>query len=280
MHCSFFHEYDYNAHFWIIGKNMNKITINSIINNFIMEGIMSAIIEKSYSYLYKKIVTAVNPLKKKVIKTECIVHRFINNQAIEILRNDKHEELYAVFSKYIDDINEGVVWADQDFKSSNHFYNPNTKKGLYGNSNARIECITYYQRAIREYFNGDIKQSMFYLGAACHLIQDLTIPQHANVELLHNHRQYENWVIKMHNKQEKFKVKKGGIYLKSIEGYILFNTKAALEVHRKYSVIKNERIRFYRTTSIVLVIAQKTTAGLLCNFFYDINRIKAIRFVK
>ncbi len=38
---------------------------------------------------------------------------------------------------YINDINAGVVWADQDLKSSNHFYNPYTNKGLYGNSNAK-----------------------------------------------------------------------------------------------------------------------------------------------
>jgi len=243
------------------------------------KAIMSAV-ERSYSFLYKKVVKAVNPLKKKVIKTECIVHKFINNQAIEILKNDRHDEIYGELSKYIDNINEGAVWADQDFKSSNHFFNPNTKKGLYGNSNAKIECIAYYKRAIKEYLQGDVKTAMFYLGAACHLIQDLTIPQHANVELLHSHRAYENWVIKMHNKQQKFKVQKGGIYLNSIEGYIYLNTKYALETHRKYSCIKNEHMRFHKTTSVVLVMAQKTTAGLMYNFFYDMQRLKAIKAYK
>lgn len=240
---------------------------------------MSAI-ERSYGFLYKKIVKAVNPLKKKVIKTECIVHKFINNQAIEILKNDGHDEIYEHLSKYIDDLNDGVVWADQDFKSSSHFFNPNTKRGLYGSSNAKIECINYYKKAIKEYFSGEMKKSMFYLGAACHLIQDLTIPQHANVELLHNHRAYENWVIKMHNKQQRFRVKKGGIYLNSIEGYILLNTKNALETHRKYSSINNVHFRFHKITEEVLVMAQKTSAGLMYNFFYDVQRLKAINLVK
>ncbi len=234
-------------------------------------------VERSYSYLYKKVVRAVNPLKKRVIRTECIVHKFINKQAIEILRNDGHDEVYSQLSGYIDDINEGAVWADQDFKSSNHFYNPNTKKGLYGNSNAKDECIIYYKRALKEYFRGDFETSMFYLGAACHLIQDLTIPQHANVELLHNHRAYENWVIRMHNKQQQFKVEKGGIYLNSIEGYINLNTKKALDTHKKFTSIKNEHMRFYKTTSVVLVMAQKTTAGLMYNFFYDIRRLTALK---
>lgn len=234
-------------------------------------------IERSYSYLYKKVVKAVNPLKKKVIKTECIVHKFINDQAVEILRNDGHNAVYNIVSKYIEDINEGAVWADQDFKSSNHFYNPKIQRGLYGNSNARTECITYYRRAIKEYFKGDIKNAMFYLGAACHLIQDLTIPQHANIELLNSHRSYENWVIKMYNKHRRFKVERGGIYLDSLEYYINLNTHKAIETYKMYSCLKNEAMKFYKITSISLVMAQKTTAGLMNNFFYDIQRLKAIK---
>lgn len=237
-------------------------------------------IERSYSFLYRNIVKAVNPLKKKIVKTECIVHKFINNQAIEILKNDGHDEISNKLSKYIDDINEGAVWADQDFKSSNHFFNPNLNKGMYGSSNAKIECISYYKRALKEYFRGDLNTSMFYLGAACHLVQDLTIPQHANVELLHNHRAYENWVIKMHNKQQKFRVEKGGIYLKSIEAYIYLNSRKALETYKKYFSIKNEHMRFHKITSIVLIMAQKTTSGLMYNFFYDIQRLKAIESYK
>lgn len=240
---------------------------------------MSAI-EKSYSYLYKRVVKAVNPLKKKVIKTECIVHKFINNQAVEILQNDNHKSVYNIVSKYIGDINEGAVWADQDFKSSNHFYNPNLQRGLYGNSNAKIECITYYRKAIKEYFKGNIKLAMFYLGAACHLIQDLTIPQHANIELLNSHRAYENWVIKMYNSHHKFKVERDGIYLDSLVYYINLNTHKAIETYQEYGHIKNEHMQFYKITSVTLIMAQKTTAGLMNNFFYDIQRLKAINILK
>lgn len=234
-------------------------------------------IEKSYSYIYKRVVRAVNPLKKKIVKTECTVHKFINNQAIEILKNDGYDEVSKHLGKYMDSINEGAVWADQDFKSSNHFYNPSKNKGLYGSSNAKAECINYYKRALNEYLNGNIETSMFYLGAACHLVQDLTIPQHANVELLHSHRSYENWVIKMHNKQHQFKVEKNGIYLNSMEGYIYLNTYKALETHKKYSKIKGEHMRFHKITSVVLVMAQKTTAGFMYNFFYDLRRMSALK---
>lgn len=237
-------------------------------------------IEKAYSFIYRNITSAVNPLKKKIMKTECVVHKFINTQSIVILKNDGHKGAYDFLFKYIDNINEGAVWADQDFKSSSHFYNPKTKRGLYGSSNAKKECIAYYKRALAEYFRGDVENAMFYLGAACHLIQDVTIPQHANVELLNNHRSYENWVIKMYRKHKIFTVNKSGIYLNSIVDYIDLNSKSALITYDMYSNIRNENTRFYKITANVLIMAQKTTAGLMYNFFYHIQKIKAINLKK
>jgi len=237
-------------------------------------------LEGAYSLVYKNILRAINPIKKRVVKTECIVHIAINNQSLHILKNDGYFDVYNLMSEYIEDINEGAVWADQDLKSSNHFYSPKTKRGLYGNSNAKNECESYYNRALNEFVLGDIKEAMFYLGAACHLVQDVTIPQHANVELLHNHRSFENWIIRMYRRFYKFKVFRGGIYLNYIGQYIELNSREAIKTHEKYSHIENEHIRFYKITSVILVMAQKTTAGVMVKFYYDIQRLKAIMTVK
>lgn len=237
-------------------------------------------LEGTYSFIYKNILKAVNPLKKRVIKTECIVHKAINNQSLIILKNDGYNDVYKLMSEYIDDINNGVVWADQDLKSSNHFYSPITKSGLYGNNNAKNECESYYNRALNEFVLGNIKEAMFYLGAACHLVQDVTIPQHANVKLLNNHRSFETWIIKMHKKFYRFKVFRGGIYLNSIPQYIELNSREAIKTYEKYSYIDNEHIRFYKITSVILVMAQRTTAGVMVKFYYDMQRLKAIMMVK
>ncbi len=237
-------------------------------------------LEGTYSFIYKNILKAVNPLKKRVIKTECIVHKAINNQSLIILKNDGYNDVYKLMSEYIDDINNGVVWADQDLKSSNHFYSPITKRGLYGNNNAKNECESYYNRALNEFVLGNIKEAMFYLGAACHLVQDVTIPQHANVKLLNNHRSFETWIIKMHKKFYRFKVFRGGIYLNSIPQYIELNSREAIKTYEKYSYIDNEHIRFYKITSVILVMAQRTTAGVMVKFYYDMQRLKAIMMVK
>jgi phospholipase C len=233
-------------------------------------------LEKSYSYVFKNVLRAVNPIKKRIMQTECRVHKFINNQSLIVLKNDGYMEVYKLMNSYINDINNGVVWADQDLKSSNHFYNPHKNKGLYGNSDAQKECIAHYTKALNEYFHGNIKNAMFYLGAACHLIQDLTIPQHANVNLLKDHRSYENWVIRTHIHHDEFKLEKGGIYLNSLKDYINFNSKEAINVYRKHCHVKNRNLRFHAITSVILTMAQATTAGLMFKFYNDIQEIDPI----
>lgn len=237
-------------------------------------------IEKFVSYLYKNVLKVVNPVKKRIIKTECNVHQFINKQSIIILKNDGYLNASNFIASYINEINSGVIWADQDLKSSSHFYNPETKNGLYGNSDAKKECITYYTKAINEYSNGNIKNAMFYFGAACHLIQDLTVPQHANVKLLNNHRSYENWVIKVYRYHNEFKIYSGGIYLNSLKYYIDFNSKKAIDTYKKYLKVKNQHMRFYKITSIVLTMAQRTTAGFMYKFFYDLQKLSPIIMAK
>lgn len=229
------------------------------------------ILEKLYSYILKKILKTINPVKNRIMKAECIVHKFINAQSLIILKNDGHIKAYSLMKTYLCDINAGVVWADQDLKSNNHFYNPDRMKGLYGSSNAKKECISYYNRALNEYLQGNIKCSMFYLGAACHLIQDLTVPQHANVKLLNNHKSYENWVIKTHRHYDEFKIENGGLYFKSLIHYIEYNSKKAINIYTNYSNVEDKLIRYYKITSKVLTMAQATTAGLMYKFYRDIK---------
>lgn len=248
---------------------------------------MMSVVEKSYSAVLRSILWAINPIKKRVIKTECEVHKFINEQSISILKNDGYSRAYNLMSAYIKDINAGAVWIDQDFKSSNHFYNPDKDKGLFGRSNAHREFEIYYNKALCSYHYKKIKKAMFYLGAACHLIQDVTVPQHANVKLMSSHRRYEQWVIRVYKNHDNFRAKRGGVYLNSAFDYIRHNSMKAIETYRSFSDEKDKIKRFYGITSIILVLAQKTTAGLMLNFYKDtartrlnIKRKKGIRLYK
>lgn len=235
---------------------------------------MADIIERTYGRAFKAVLKTINPLKKLVIKAECRVHKFINIQSLVILKNDGYKDAWALFSKHIESLNSGVVWADQDLKSSNHFYNPDKRKGLYGSGNAFKECISYYTAALTNWHTGDVRKAMFFLGAASHIIQDLTVPQHVNVNLLKHHRKYEKWVIRTYESTDSFKCSSGGIYLNTIGAFIEENALVAINAYNKNKNIPNLEDRFYNVTDIILCQAQRSTAGFLKMFYDDVCTLK------
>jgi len=234
------------------------------------------IVERAYGKTFKTILWAVNPLKKVFKKTLCEVHIFINEQALEILRNDGYKEAYEFYSSYKGSLNEGTVWVDQDFRSREHFYNPYTKKGLYGCKSSMQRFRKYYGCALVHWDCGDRDKAMFYLGAAVHLIQDSTIPQHGSVKLLKSHRKYEQWIHKVHDDFIHYSVKEGGLYFDSPYEYIEKNAREAIASYSKYSLIKNPSDRFFRIANRTFPLAQKTTAGCLMNFYNTINNAETI----
>lgn len=226
--------------------------------------------ETTYGHILSTVLGIANPVKKRIIKTECEVHRIINVQALKILKNDGYAEEYVFFSSYISDIGQGAVWADQDFKSSNHFYNPYKKKGLYGRKSAMDLGVEYYNKSIKLWHEGKFNKALFYLGAALHIVQDMTIPQHVNIRLLDNHRQYETFVKRTFNHVRDFQVERGAYLLDSIEEYIRFNARIALKVHKRFKRITDDERRFHMVTKCALPLAKKTTAGAMVMFYNDI----------
>lgn len=233
---------------------------------------MAGKIEKAYGKAFKYALFMINPFKKKVIKTECEIHKFINFQALEILKNDKFIDAHCFFSDYIADLNKGVVWADQDLKSANHFYSPTRNKGLFGNSNAMSLAVEYYWKAKEYWFGGDINSSMFYLGAAVHLVQDMTVPHHANIRLLDKHRQYENYIKRTYLNTPVFAVDRGGYYMYGIEELVKCNARNAIRIYSRLRDIESYTKRYYTITKFTLPLAQKTTAGCLFDFYREVSK--------
>lgn len=226
--------------------------------------------ESTYDKILEQFFTMANPIKKSIIKTKCLVHKSINQDSIIILKNDLYWKEFYFFSQYIDDINEGAVWADQDFKSSNHFYNPFTKKGLFGRSSAMDLGMAYYHQALESWKIGGYNEAMFYFGAYLHIVQDMTIPQHVNIRLLDNHRQYETYIKKSYEYVDEFKVENGAHLLNKAEDYIRFNTRVILRAYNKFKAIKSEKERFYRIALCGLPLAKRTTAGAMVLFYRDL----------
>ena len=71
-------------------------------------------IEKTYGNALRGVMQTVNPIKKKIIKTHCTIHKFINMQAIAILGNEGYIEEHEFFKEHIKPLNEGVSWAKSD----------------------------------------------------------------------------------------------------------------------------------------------------------------------
>lgn len=229
-----------------------------------------SLLESTYGGFLRISFAMLNPLKRSVIKTQCQVHKFINLVALQILKNDGYIKEYSLFDEYINSINEGAVWADQDFKSSAHFYNPYTNKGLYGRLNAKTLSHKYYSKAIALWKVNEKEKAMFYFGAALHILQDMVIPQHANVRLLDNHRQYETFVKRTYKYIKEFEVKSGTYILDSLEEYIRLNARTAIKLYKRFKVIEEDEQRFYRITHCVLPLAERTTAGCMVTFYNQI----------
>lgn len=228
-------------------------------------------IEKAYSIALTKTFKVVNPIKKTIIKTDCKTHINIQNQAFEILKVHGYQKEHDFFRKHIINIDRGLVWADQDFKSYCHFYNPTQKKGMYGHEdNALTLCQKYYDKAIKYFFDKNYEKSMFYFGASCHLVQDMTIPHHAKGKLFDNHRSFEIYIKKNYNKIIKYKSTEKPILLKNVESFIDHNSLYAIKVDDLYDDIIDLKTRFYFMSIKTVTMAQRTTAGFMIMFYENI----------
>ncbi len=226
--------------------------------------------EETYGKFLRFSFSLLNPFKKAIIKTQCEVHKHLNHQAINILDNDGYKSEASFYRNYIESINKGAVWADQDFKSSQHFYNPRTNKGMYGRKNASDLGLGYYEKAINLWEIGDYNKALFNFGAALHILQDMTIPQHANVKLLDDHRQYETFVKRTYKYIHEFRTKQGGVYFDEYSNFIKFNAKTAMKIYKRFKTIEEDEKRFYHITKCILPLAARTTAGCMLMFYNQV----------
>ncbi|MCY6959029.1 zinc dependent phospholipase C family protein [Clostridium brassicae] len=228
-------------------------------------------IENTFGKTMRGVMFAVNPIKKIIVNTHCMAHKYINNKSIELVKKEGYIKEYDFFTRYKYDFNEGVTWADQDFKSSNHFYHFSSGRGLYGFSNALEECEKYYKKANNYLEAGDIKKSVFYFGAACHLIQDATVPQHANKKLLKEHRKFELWIISRIAMGYHFEAKNSIKRYKEIAEYIKGNALMANQIYLKNINIKNVDDRYSKVAQAIIQEAQITTAGIMLDFYEKVE---------
>lgn len=210
----------------------------------------------------KLMLTVALPFQAVINPTpERNTHRFCNSQAIGILKKDGFRKEALLYQSFLDSLNQGAVWCDKGFKYISHYYNPHEDIGLWHGPDAPTECRTYFNRAVDMWRRGYREKSIFYLGAATHIMQDLCVPHHASGLVFSGHQTFEGWARKHY---EDFAVQSGGIYniFKDAEGWVKGNALiSSAYLPEVYETVKVSSIE--RTVEILLKRAQRTTAGFL-----------------
>lgn len=193
-------------------------------------------------------------------------HTFINCQAIKILDNDGYTSRALLLNNNLSIINKGVMWADKCWKCFAHYFDPYEKSGLKPWPDAASECRYLFKKSVNSWKEGKFNKSLFLLGAAAHLVQDLCVPHHARKIALNGHRFYESWVKEHFNE---FSVSKDGLYNidKDPGGWVLYNSGIAWH-YLPYVTIVNSESAYRKATNILLPLAQRTSAGFF-NHFID-----------
>ncbi|HWR43488.1 zinc dependent phospholipase C family protein [Sporomusa sp.] len=210
----------------------------------------------------KLLLAAVSPLQG-LFDCPSITHEFLNKQAVAILYNDGLEHCACFLQNFLAELNAGVYWADKGWKNVSHYYEPLTGKGLWQFATALDDFSVYFKAALTSARQCDWAKSVFFLGAAAHLMQDLCVPHHARAKLFSGHKEYEGWV-KINYLA--FAVENQGLYADSKDPYGLLLSNALAAADYLEWVTEENHTRFHTVTTHLLPRAQRTTAGLFERF--------------
>ncbi|ABO51245.1 phospholipase C zinc-binding protein [Desulforamulus reducens MI-1] len=196
-------------------------------------------------------------------------HDFCNQQAIEIIRRDGLHREGQLLQSYLELLNKGSRWSDQGFKNISHYYHYQRGTGLWHGPDAPTECQYFFEKAVKYWRAGYQEKSIFYLGAASHILQDLCVPHHACGVVLKGHKFFEDWA---RGHYHEFSVKTEGIYQlsSSARGWVKENARVSSAYLPE--LMNNKGITsVQRTAGNMLQLAQRTTAGFLHFFFQRIK---------
>ncbi len=228
-----------------------------------------SICEKHIWPAFKLILSAGTPIQK-LIDRGGETHLFLNHQALNILKNDKRLEAYRLFLKYISYVDLGNHWADQGWKCFGHYYKPQDGKGFIPWISAVTEGINYFNRALSSWKKENRQESMFYLGAAAHIVQDMCVPHHAMGIPFNGHRKFEIWAI---NNKNCFKLDKGGTY-RNINGIKDLIDSNAIIAQQYYNDVAAYNNRYVNAGKEMLYLAQRSTAHLFEHFSTIVTKDK------
>lgn len=211
------------------------------------------------------VTSALQPAKRKVNYS----HQFLIDRGIDIIRNDGYEGYANILEHYKKDLNNGVNWADLGWKNITHYFDPGKEKGILKFANAVDEVVLYFNRAVRYWRNKQYSRSMFYLGTAAHIVQDMCVPQHATNSMSPGHKRFENW---FKNNFDAYRVNSGGRYGRCDSPAQFAYANAMIASRFKDDVRLSSRASSYHEISkIIAPMAQYSTAEFFHFFFTHVE---------
>lgn len=211
-----------------------------------------------------------NPSWQQMDPSYCVTHQYCNDQALAILQKNGFIQEVMLLGAYYKQLQNGVIWADLNWKNIHHFLHPSTRRGFWHFSNAACDYLQFFSMAIKYMRQCCIEDSIFYLGAAAHLVQDMCVPHHARCQLFDGHKKYEMWVEK--NLQEFSFAQNGEVDGSNPVGILVKNAATALDF---YTYVNAEAgiEQYKKATEVLLPLANQSTVNLFCYFFARVKKV-------
>ena len=149
------------------------------------------IIGQTLGKMTKLILASAGPLQY-FLDSPGVTHVRCLEQAYIALKHDGKEDVATLFNAHHSTLTKGLYWADRGWKNVNHFYSHPDKQGIIGWPGATAECQYYFNKAL-SFFPKNVDKSMFFLGAALHLVQDMCVPHHSLGIVFDGHKEFETW---------------------------------------------------------------------------------------
>lgn len=156
------------------------------------------IIGQTLGTITKIFLAPVGPLQY-FIDSPGETHGHCLEQAYTCLEADGKAAVAKILKPYHSLLLKGLFWADRGWKNVNHFYSHPDKQGIIHWPGATAECQFYFNKAL-SYFPRNIPKSMFFLGAALHLVQDMCVPHHSLGVIFDGHKEFETWATQHCNR--------------------------------------------------------------------------------
>lgn len=236
-------------------------------------GFLAAALANSLEAGDKALLLAASPIQA-LVQRPGVTHSFCNRQAVRILLSDGYGRGAQLVGRHLENLDAGSAWVDRGWRSSGHFYDPDSNRGLWRWPSALEFCRVYYWRAVANWKRGAPARAFFYLGAATHLVQDLCVPHHSAGKLFDGHREFEDLA---RERALSHPCRSGGLYDLACEpgSWVAANanfSKGFLPLVRSSApdVDKEDAI------AVLLPRAQRSTAGFLAFFAEQVAKVREL----